>query len=198
VPATGREPISCNRFPSSPGYLTFFNPSNAPESLSESEGVPVVVGTRFMSTSPGYITAIRWFKSSDELWEGHRAFIYQYTNGALVAQAVDFTDRSCPGPSWVIVPLTRPMEVPPNAQFVAVVEGMDFYTRTEGYFGRVFRNGSLAVPANAGLIGRSRGAMPRTQSATNYFVDSASTRPCPSAHLRTSFMLTHSCQLVRS
>jgi hypothetical protein len=169
----------------SPGITITSNPQTCPCTIWPSSAVPassdagpyspVELGVRFTSDSDGYITGIRFYKSSantgthvGHLWSG---------SGALLASAT-FTGESDSG--WQQVNFSSPVAITANTVYVASYHtNVGHFGLDQGYFVTVGVDRS-PLHAPAGRAGSSNGvytytnteAFPaNTYNASNYWVD---------------------------
>jgi hypothetical protein len=141
----------------------------APANFGRSDGVGVnyELGMKFSSSASGQITAIRFYKDSQESGT-HTGKIYS-SSGALLA-SVAFSGESASG--WQQQTLPAPLSIQMGVQYVVSVNtGNSFYVATNNGFDSARSVGNLSAPVGAGVFG-SVGSMPnQVWSNSNYFRD---------------------------
>jgi hypothetical protein len=150
--------------------VRIFNDSEIPQYMSERDGgeARLTAGLRFRVTRPCTVVAVRYLKAKEETGV-HQAFLYG-ADGMLLATSDEFRDDWCVGPKWVQVPLQKPWDVSPQCQYTVAIDGLSYYTSSEGYrFDE--KKGDTIVPIG-GFYSWKAGLMPTTGPGTdNYWVD---------------------------
>jgi hypothetical protein len=144
--------------------------SQTPASLNNSDGAGVhyELGTRFTSTAAGQITAIRFWKDSNETGT-HTGRIWS-NSGQLLA-SVTFTGETASG--WQQQALATPLAISANTRYVVTVNtGNTYYVATTNGLGSQVANGNLrSVVGTNGRYG-SIGQFPTDSwESSNYFRD---------------------------
>jgi hypothetical protein len=144
--------------------------TQTPASVNVSDGPSVnyELGTRFQSNVAGQITAIRFWKASQETGI-HTGHVWE-SAGNLLATAT-FSGETASG--WQQVSLSTPLSIAANTTYVVSVNtGATFYVVTDTGFASSIVNGPLStVVGNNGVYG-SPGAFPtNTYLSSNYFRD---------------------------
>jgi hypothetical protein len=149
-----------------------------PDSWAVNDPDPVELGVKFHSDVAGYVTALRFYKSSADtgtdigyLWSG---------DGDLLAAAV-FTNETASG--WQQVALTTPVAISPNTVYVAsyYTDGGHYFADRYYFSGQGVNNAPIHAPADSSashngvyVYGALNGApVFPTESfeASNYWVD---------------------------
>jgi hypothetical protein len=136
--------------------------------LSDGPTTNYELGTLFQSSIAGQITAIRFWKASNETGT-HTGHIWS-AGGTLLATAA-FSGETASG--WQQVSLSPPLSIATNMTYVVSVNtGATFYVATDNGLASSVVNGPLStVVGNNGVYG-SPGAFPtNTYLSSNYFRD---------------------------
>ena len=128
---------------------------------------PVELGVRFTVSTPGHVSAIRYYKTSGNtgvhvgsLWTSH---------GRRLAK-VTFSSETATG--WQVARLAEPIPLRPGRTYVA-----SYHTNTGRYAAKVgvFANGATignsTIRATSGVRRYGAGGFPSTRKAAAYFVD---------------------------
>lgn len=132
------------------------------------DGVPYELGMKFRVTTPGQITAIRFWKSSNET-AVHVGRIWSAT-GTLLA-SVTFASETASG--WQVQPLDTPLNVQANTTYTVSVNIGLYYPFTLSGLATQITNGNIQSVAdgNNGVYGNS-GTFPTfSYQNSNYFRD---------------------------
>jgi hypothetical protein len=141
-----------------------------PTSLNNSDGSKknYELGMKFMSTTAGKITGIRFYKSPSESGN-HTGKIYSESGALLVSGT--FSSETSSG--WQTLKLATPLSINANTVYVVSVNtGKTYYVATvSGLASQVTQGSLMSVVGNNGVFGPV-GSMP-TQSwnQSNYFRD---------------------------
>jgi hypothetical protein len=153
-----------------PDRLSLFAPSDTPQFANVADPSAVELGVRFVATSTGSISGIRFYKGA--LNTGvHTANLWT-TDGVLLATAT-FSAESASG--WQQVLFANAVSITAGQTYVAsyhTTSGM--YSATPGFFDGGYSTGALSVAAGtSGLYAYgSAGSFPyQTYNGTNYWVD---------------------------
>lgn len=150
-------------------------PSQIPSGGPDSDPNAVELGTRFRSDVAGYITAIRFYKHSQNTG-AHTGRLW--SAGGSLLSTVTFTGESSAG--WQEAQLASPVAITANSLYVVSYHtSSGFYAGQDGYFASAgVSNGPLTAPPNGaeGANGVYRygpaGSFPnQTYNSENYWVD---------------------------
>ncbi len=154
--------------------LTTTQKNQATSSQSENDGSAIELGVKFRASVNGYITGLRYYKSSantgthiGQLWS---------SSGTLLAQAT-YTGETSSG--WQQVNLTNPVAITAGVTYIAAYHSSaGNYSATNNFFTSTVANGPLKNLANGedgsnGLYRyTSTPAFPNSSySSTSYWVD---------------------------
>lgn len=150
---------------------SFWPPDALPANLSANDPGPVELGLRFRAATNGTITAIRFYKASDNLGP-HVGNLWTGT-GQLLA-SVAFADETASG--WQQAALAAPVAIDADTPYVVSYHApAGRYSFDGAYFGADRVSGPLTAPAAGGngvFAYGAAGAFPSgTFNATNYWVD---------------------------
>ncbi len=150
------------------GQTLFTTQTPAITNASDGSGVNYELGTAFASSAPGQITAIRFWKASNESGT-HTGKIWS-SSGTLLA-SVAFSAETASG--WQQQSLPAPLSIAANTTYIVSVNtGNTFYVATNGGLATPVVNGNLSsIAGNNGLFG-APGAFPTNSwQNSNYFRD---------------------------
>jgi len=176
--------------PAAGGY-SLFGTTDAPVVTNAANAQAVELGIRFASDVGGYITAIRFYKGTENTGV-HVGHLWN-ANGQLLATAT-FSNETASG--WQEVTFSQPVPVIANTVYIASYHtDVGHYSYTLGYFaGNGLDDGPLHAPSD-GLVGSNgvyawgaSGMFPtQTYQSANYFVDVVFTTsaPAPAAATKT-------------
>ena len=146
--------------------------TQTPASLHQSDGrsVNYELGMLFQTTTAGQITAIRFWKDSDETGS-HTGRIWSASGQQLASVA--FSGETASG--WQQQSLATPLSIAANTTYVVSVNtGNTYYVATRGGLSSQVDSGPLrSVVGNNGVYGTSGRFPSNTYSSTNYFRDVA-------------------------
>ena len=130
----------------------------------------VELGTKFQVSGPGQITAIRYWKASNETG-AHTGRIWS-ANGTQLASVV-FSGETASG--WQIQALTSPLALQPNTTYVVSVnENVSYVATNSGLASPVVNGPVSSVADGANGVFAGSGAFPASSyQNTNYFRDIA-------------------------
>jgi hypothetical protein len=142
-----------------------------PANLSAHDPGPVELGVRFRAATSGTITALRFYKASDNLGP-HVGSLWTGT-GQLLA-SVSFENETASG--WQQAPLAAPVAIDADTPYVVSYHApVGRYSFDGAYFGVDHVSGPLTAPAAGGngVFAYGAGSSFPTGSfnATNYWVD---------------------------
>ncbi|MEO8256999.1 MAG: DUF4082 domain-containing protein [Acidobacteriota bacterium] len=151
-----------------------WSPADVPAVATVSDPDAIEVGMKFRSTYDGFITAIRFFKGTQNLGP-HVGHLWS-KSGTLLGTAT-FTNET--GSGWQVASLAAPVAVSANTTYVVSYHtASGFYSANSAYFQSAgVTNGPLTALANAadgpnGLYQYGAGGFPTdTFNTSNYWVD---------------------------
>lgn len=128
------------------------------------------LGMKFQASTPGQITAIRFWKAPSETGT-HIGHIWSAT-GTLLA-SVNFSGETASG--WQTQQLSSPLTIAANTTYVVSVTVNSYYVATLGGLATSVVNGSLSSVADGrnGVFGAAKAFPTNTYQNANYFVDLA-------------------------
>ncbi|MEV4457621.1 DUF4082 domain-containing protein [Microbispora sp. NPDC049633] len=152
---------------------SIWSPATTPAEANKADTKSVEVGVRFRTTSPGYVSGIRFYKGP--LNTGTHIGSLWTRTGQLLAQAT-FTGETASG--WQQVNFSTPVPVTAGVDYVASYHTSGFYSVTRSYFTSQYSNGLITAPADGsgggnGLYTYNSASTFPTSSyqSTNYWVD---------------------------
>ncbi len=149
--------------------VSLFSSSDTPTVLSENDPHQVNLGVRFVASSAGTISAIKYYKSAGDTGT-HTGSLWTST-GTLLATAT-FTSETTSG--WQTVLFSSPVSITAGTTYVASFHSNGNYADTSGYFGTDHVNGLLTAQAGSNgvyVYGNTDLFPTNTYGATNYWVD---------------------------
>jgi hypothetical protein len=176
------QPQSCYTWPSHGLQTIFANQDDTPQATGITEGQPIVQGVRFKVTKPGIVQAVRFYKSPDE-GGNHVGRIYDWDSQQLLASTTDgavVDDIACPGPGWITIDLPTPLAVKPGREYVAALDSLMYYVRTEDQLADGWSSGDLQVVENGAVFATEEGSMPTDSwfGSTNFWIDGECNTTC--------------------
>jgi len=154
---------------------TLWADSAVPKVLNEPDDKSVELGVKFRSKYAGKVTAIRFYKGSQNTGT-HTGSLWD-SSGHQLATTV-FADESASG--WQTAKLSQSVDIAANVTYIVSYHAPNgHYSTSEGYFGTTYRNGPLSANRDAGSSNAngvytysSTSAYPRAgYRSTNYWVD---------------------------
>ncbi|HEY4308987.1 MAG TPA: Ig-like domain-containing protein [Pirellulales bacterium] len=147
---------------------SLWSSSDTPAAVDGGDGQSVEVGVKFTTSTDGYITGIRFYKSAGN-GGTHTGSLWSST-GQLLATAT-FTSET--GSGWQQVLFSTPVAVSAGVTYVASYHAtLGHYSISRGYFSSGYSNGSLSVAANGGVYSYGSGGFPtNSYLGSNYWVD---------------------------
>ena len=154
---------------------SLWGPETVPANVSANDTNAVELGVRFRAATGGTITAIRFYKASDN---GGTHVGRLWTNAGELLATVTFTDETASG--WQQAPLASPVAVSADTLYVASYHTpVGHYSFDGAYFAAADHvNGPLTAPASPAVGGNgvfaygAGGVFPANSfNATNYWVD---------------------------
>ncbi|MGN6283976.1 MAG: DUF4082 domain-containing protein [Afipia sp.] len=152
-----------------PATVSLFSSSSTPTSLSDPDAVQVNLGVKFVASSNGMITGIKYYKGANDSGT-HTGTLWSST-GSVLATAT-FTNETSSG--WQTVTFSNPVAVTAGTTYVASFHSNGHYVSSAGYFSTSYTNGPLTAPASGNGVyayGNSNLFPTGTYGATNYWVD---------------------------
>jgi hypothetical protein len=149
--------------------VSLFSASDTPAVLGDSDTNQVNLGVRFVSSAPGVITGIRYYKGAGDTGT-HTGSLW--TSGGQLLASATFINETSSG--WQQVTFASPVTITANTTYVASYHSNGQYTATGGYFGTAHTNGPLTAAAGTnGVYAYGTGNLFPTNSfgSTNYWVD---------------------------
>jgi hypothetical protein len=127
------------------------------------------LGTGFRSSTPGRITALRYYKPAGETGT-HVGHLWS-SSGALLTTAL-FSQETSAG--WQSATLAKPLAISAGVEYVVSVNSNTAFGATAWLLSTVQKNGALSTVADGhnGLFSTTRGAFPTSSyHASGYFRD---------------------------
>jgi hypothetical protein len=142
--------------------------STTPRSTNSSDTNSVELGVKFVSSVDGAISAIRFYKGSQNTGQ-HTVSLWT----SLGTKLANTTSSNETASGWQTVPLSAPVSITAGTTYVASYHTSGRYSYNLNYFRATYRNGPLAAPANAGVYAYGTGSIFPNSSwqASNYWVD---------------------------
>ncbi len=153
---------------------TIWSSSTTPAVLADADQIPVELGVKFRSSTPGSISAIRFFKSTTNVGP-HVVKLYTGTGTLLVSVNASGTT----GSGWQQIALAQPVQIAANTTYVAsYYTASGRYSVNENYFTASVTNGPLTALASGVeggngdyRYGTGGGFPAESFRASNYWVD---------------------------
>ena len=128
--------------------------------------MPLTLGVRFASDSPGQVTGIRYYKSAGNTGTHTGAL---YTAAGQQLAAVTFTGESSSG--WQTAAFSQPVDIAADTEYVAAYRTpTGVYSAVPGGFGSGITSGPLRTAFDSGAYTYS-GDFPSSSSTASYLVD---------------------------
>jgi hypothetical protein len=142
--------------------------SQQPTGLDFNDGAAHELGMKFQASTPGQITAIRFWKAQSETGT-HVGDIWS-ASGTLLA-SVTFSGETASG--WQTQQLSSPLTISANTTYVVSVNVNSYYVATAGGLTASVVNGSLGSVADGknGVYGGPNAFPANSYNGSNYFVD---------------------------
>ena len=148
---------------------TLWSNSTSPSVVDVNEPDSLELGVRFTANVDGYVTGIRFYKSSGNTGT-HVGHLWT-SSGQLLATAT-FTGESNSG--WQQVLLSTPVAITAGTTYVASYFAPNGnFSVDRNYFNSSYANGLLSVPTGGGVFryGNSSGFPSQSYNNSNYWVD---------------------------
>jgi hypothetical protein len=157
--------------PSSPCPCTIWRSSTTPKILVDPDRNAVELGVKFRADSNGYITAIRFYKTTANTGTHYGRL---WTSSGTRLASVTFRNETASG--WQQANLSTPVAITANTTYiVSYYTPVGRYSVDEGYFSSSVYNAPLRALSNAaggnGVYRYGGGFPNRTYRASNYWVD---------------------------
>src|SRR3954454_1303133 len=147
---------------------SFWTTSVIPANANASDTNSVELGVKFVSSVNGKISAIRFYKDSQNT--GTHAVSLWTSLGVRLASARSSNEAAS---GWQTVPLSAPVSIIAGITYVASYHTSGHYSYDMNYFSGAYSKGLLMAPANAGVFAYGTGSIFPNSSwqASNYWVD---------------------------
>jgi hypothetical protein len=153
--------------------VSFWAPATVPTTPAAPTSQPAELGLRFDSNIPGYVTGVRFYKSSENTGS-HTGYLWT-TTGTLLG-SVAFTNESASG--WQQANFATPIQINANATYViSYWSPAGYYADDAGYFATSgVTNEMLYAPVDGqygpnGVYGTGTGFPATANGSSNYWVD---------------------------
>ena len=157
----------------SPGSYSLWNDTFIPATLSDSDTIAVELGVKLQSNVDGFITALRFYKSSTNTGT-HVGNLW--TAGGTLLASVTFNNETASG--WQEMALPTPVAVTANTTYIASYHtNVGRYSSDSAYFNSAYVNPPLRALSTGenggnGVYLYGAGGFPnQTWNASNYWVD---------------------------
>ncbi|HEX9227999.1 MAG TPA: DUF4082 domain-containing protein, partial [Arthrobacter sp.] len=145
---------------------SLYQDSVTPGGPEFNDGVPLTLGVRFASSSPGKVTGIRYYKSAGNTGTHTGAL---YTVGGQQLASVTFTGESSAG--WQTGTFSQPVDIAADTEYVAAYRTpTGVYSAVGGGFGSGITRGPLRAAYDSGAF-TYNGDFPSASSTASYLVD---------------------------
>ena len=133
--------------------VSLFSASDTPATLSDPDTDQLNLGMRFVSSTAGTITGIRYYKGASDTGT-HTGSLWTST-GTLLTTATFINETSS---GWQQVNFATPVSITAGTTYVASYHSNGHYTATSGYFATAHVNGPLTAPSgNNGVYAYGNG-----------------------------------------
>ncbi|MGO4440700.1 DUF4082 domain-containing protein [Rhizobium sp. RAF56] len=153
--------------------LSIFSDSDGPSGSVQHENTPVELGVKFVASTNGTITGVRFYKAAG-MTGTHVGSLWS-ASGTLLASAT-FSNETASG--WQTVNFANPISITGGTTYVAAYLSDGSYVVDLNYFGSAFTNGPLTAPSNADgsgngvfVYGSGINFPNGSYQASNYWVD---------------------------
>ncbi|WP_371833313.1 DUF4082 domain-containing protein [Ferirhizobium litorale] len=154
--------------------VSLFQPTDGPTGNSYDENTGVELGMKFVASTSGTVTGIRYYKPSGDTGT-HTGSIWS-ANGTLLG-TVTFTNESLSG--WQTATFSNPIQIAAGQTYVASYHtSSGTYYSSANYFATSHTNGPLTAPSSSTSGGNgvyaygSGGNFPgQSYNSSNYWVD---------------------------
>jgi hypothetical protein len=147
--------------------------AGSPATVNDYDGQEIELGVKFRSSSAGTITAIRFYKASQD-GNTHTVSLWS-ASGALLGSGTSTSETAS---GWQEVALASPVAITANTTYVASYHASPgYYVATTGYFTSAVTNGPLTALADGtdgqnGLYKYGAAGFPtQSYNKSNYWVD---------------------------
>jgi hypothetical protein len=148
---------------------SLWDTSTTPAIVDSGDSAAIELGVRFSSTTNGYITGIRFYKSAANTGT-HTGTLWSASGQALATGT--FVNETASG--WQTLIFSSPVAITAGTTYVASYHtNSGHFSVNRPYFGVPFTSGNLQVAPNGGVYGYgATSAMPTSvYQASNYWVD---------------------------
>jgi hypothetical protein len=160
-------PASGSRVSVASGGTTLFAGVRVSDRVTTADGNAVELGVKFSSSSSGFVTGLRFYKNSINLF-AHVGHLWN-SAGKLLASAT-FANETASG--WQQVNFSSPVPIVAGAMYTASYHTSGYYSASDNYFTRPLTKGPLTAPVNAGVYAYGQGSFPTASyKSDNYWVD---------------------------
>ncbi|MFS2180563.1 DUF4082 domain-containing protein [Rhizobium pisi] len=152
-----------------PAGETLFTSGEGPTGASFNDGQSMQLGMKFVASTRGTITGIRYYKAAGD--SGPHAGSLWTADGTLVA-TVTFADSGSVS-GWQTATFTNPVHITAGTTYVASYSTTGSYVATANYFTSAHTHGSLtALAGSNGVYAVGVSAFPTSSyQSSNYWVD---------------------------
>ncbi|MDC7744555.1 DUF4082 domain-containing protein [Rhizobium binxianense] len=168
--ATAQVALTVNN-PAAGPEQNLFAANATPSVVSVNDNQPVNLGMKFQADAAGWITAIRFYKGTDNTGP-HSGYLWT-ASGTLLG-SVAFNNETASG--WQTAQLGQQIVIQADTTYVVSYSTNGNYSATGNYFASDVTNGDLKAPGgNNGVYAYGSGGLFPTASynSTNYYVDVA-------------------------
>lgn len=156
-----------------PAGVSLFEPNEGPTGSSFRDNSGLELGMKFVASSSGTITGIRFYKASGDAGS-HTGSLWT-ASGTLLG-TVTFTNESLSG--WQTAKFSSPIQISAGTTYVASYHTTGAYVASPNYFTTAHTNGPLTAPSSTasggnGVYAYGASTIFPTSSyqASNYWVD---------------------------
>ncbi|MBP2447965.1 hypothetical protein JOH51_005473 [Rhizobium leguminosarum] len=148
---------------------TLFTSSEGPTGASFNDGQAMELGMKFVASSSGMITGIRYYKAAGDTGP-HTGSLW--TAGGTLVATVTFADSGSVN-GWQTATFANPVHIAAGTTYVASYSTTGSYVATANYFASTHTNGSLtALAGSNGVYTVGSSAFPTASyQSSNYWVD---------------------------
>ncbi|CAN7756162.1 DUF4082 domain-containing protein [Rhizobium leguminosarum] len=152
-----------------PAGETLFTSSEGPMGASFNDGQSMQLGMKFVASTRGMITGIRYYKAAGDTG-AHTGSLWT-ADGTLVATATFADSGSVSG--WQTATFTNPVHIAAGTTYIASYSTTGSYVATANYFTSAHTHGSLtALAGSNGVYAVGGSAFPSSSyQSSNYWVD---------------------------
>ncbi|WP_420870303.1 DUF4082 domain-containing protein [Methylobacterium crusticola] len=171
---TASASVSLKVAAASAGPVSLFSATATPATVNTADSSPVELGVKFQSSSAGTVSAVRFYKGSQDTGT-HTGTLWSSTGQQLATTT--FTNESASG--WQTATFSNPVTLTPGATYVASYHtNTGHYSNNSNYFTTATTSGPLTAPASDASGGNGVYAYggsslfpANSYQRTNYWVD---------------------------